>query len=172
MHAAGNELEFLEEIRGILMGFYAVAALINAMAAYGWWARSERDAVSRWQVFLWSLVAIVFLGLMSVAAGVQASDLRRLSWPLAWRDAADWLLGPTLFMTGITLCLAVLFRFRNFFTRPAVAFAGLNVAMLCLGLSLTDPDFAAIVLKPDNVPIVGLIFFLGFFTWLALAAQC
>ena len=32
---------------------------------------------------------------------------------------------------------------------------------------MTDPNFAAIVTKPDNVPIVGLVFLLGFFTWLA-----
>ncbi len=36
-----------------------------------------------------------------------------------------------------------------------------------MGLSMTDPNFAAIVTKPDNVPIVGLVFLLGFFTWLA-----
>jgi hypothetical protein len=36
-----------------------------------------------------------------------------------------------------------------------------------MGFSMADPDFAAIVTKPDNVPIVGLIFLLGFFTWLA-----
>ena len=47
-----------------------------------------------------------------------------------------------------------------------MAWTGLNLALLFLGLSLTDPDFAAIVAKPDNVPIVGLIFLLGFFTWL------
>ena len=48
-----------------------------------------------------------------------------------------------------------------------MAWAGLNLALFAMGLSLTDPDFAAIVAKPDNVPIVGLIFLLGFFTWLS-----
>ena len=43
----------------------------------------------------------------------------------------------------------------------------LNLALLLMGMSMTDPNFAAIVTKPDNVPIVGLIFLLGFFTWLA-----
>ena len=43
----------------------------------------------------------------------------------------------------------------------------LNLALLCMGMSMTDPNFAAIVTKPDNVPIVGLVFLLGFFTWLA-----
>ena len=36
-----------------------------------------------------------------------------------------------------------------------------------MGLSMTDPNFFEIVGKPDNVPIVGLVFLLGFFTWLA-----
>ena len=38
-----------------------------------------------------------------------------------------------------------------------------------MGLSLTDPAFAAIVSKPDNLPIVAMVYLLGFFTWLATA---
>jgi hypothetical protein len=34
---------------------------------------------------------------------------------------------------------------------------------------MVDQNFAAIVTKPDNVPIVGLVFLLGFFTWVATA---
>jgi hypothetical protein len=34
---------------------------------------------------------------------------------------------------------------------------------------MAEPNFAAIVTKPDNVPIVGLVFLLGFFTWVATA---
>jgi hypothetical protein len=36
------------------------------------------------------------------------------------------------------------------------------------GLSMFDPQFVLIAGKPDNVPIVAMIFFLGFFCWLAL----
>jgi quinol-cytochrome oxidoreductase complex cytochrome b subunit len=43
----------------------------------------------------------------------------------------------------------------------------LNVALVFMGVAMTDPNFAAIVTKPDNVPIVGLVFLLGFFLWLA-----
>ena len=64
----------------------------------------------------------------------------------------------------------MLYVWRNFFTRPAIAWTGLNLAWLCMTLAMTDPDFAAIVLKPDNVPIVGLIYLLGFLH-LALGAQ-
>src|SRR5205807_10322882 len=33
--------------------------------------------------------------------------------------------------------------------------------------SMTDPNFRLIITKEDNVPIVMLIFTVGFFTWLA-----
>src|ERR1700753_939152 len=39
---------------------------------------------------------------------------------------------------------------------------------LAFGLSMFDPQFYLIAAKPDNVPIVAMIFLLGFFTWLAL----
>src|SRR4051794_20868807 len=39
---------------------------------------------------------------------------------------------------------------------------------LAFGLSMLDPNFFLIAAKPDNVPIVAMIFLLGFFTWLAL----
>jgi Cytochrome b(C-terminal)/b6/petD len=36
------------------------------------------------------------------------------------------------------------------------------------GLSMLDPNFFLIAAKPDNVPIVAMIFLLGLFTWIAL----
>ena len=42
------------------------------------------------------------------------------------------------------------------------------VGGLAFGLSMLDPNFFLIAAKPDNVPIVAMIFLLGFFTWLAL----
>jgi len=42
----------------------------------------------------------------------------------------------------------------------------LMAAFFVFGLS--DPDFKSIVLKPDNVPISGLIFLVYFFTWLSM----
>jgi len=62
--------------------------------------------------------------------------------------------------------MAIMFILRRFFVKPTVAWIGLNLALFVMGLSMTNPSFAAIVQKPDNVPIVGLIFLLGFFTWL------
>ena len=65
----------------------------------------------------------------------------------------------------------MLFVFRAFFVKPMVAWAIWNLMLLFLGLSMTDPNFSAIVTKPDNVPIVGLVFLLAFFTWLATLSR-
>jgi hypothetical protein len=58
--------------------------------------------------------------------------------------------------------------FRRTLANGIVAWAIVNLALLFFGLSMTDFDFRDIVTKPDNVPIVGLIVLVGFFTWLAL----
>jgi len=39
-------------------------------------------------------------------------------------------------------------------------------SILFLALSITDYDFRQIVGKPDNVPIVAMLYIVGFFTWL------
>ena len=56
--------------------------------------------------------------------------------------------------------------FRNWLARPNVGWAILNLALLFLTISMTDWDFRQIVGKPDNVPIVAMLFIVGFFTWL------
>src|SRR5262249_30264333 len=58
--------------------------------------------------------------------------------------------------------------FRRFFTRPVVAWTIMSLAILAAGWAMTDPNFRAIVTKPDNVPIPLLIISVGFFTWLAM----
>ena len=50
-----------------------------------------------------------------------------------------------------------------------MAWSAVNIFLLYFGLSMTDFDFRDIVTKPDNVPIVGLIVLVGYFTWLSPA---
>jgi hypothetical protein len=64
--------------------------------------------------------------------------------------------------------LAAFLFFRDVLTHPIVALAGLNAVLLFGGWSVTDTNFREIVTKPDNVPIVMLIFAVGFFTWLPM----
>jgi hypothetical protein len=61
----------------------------------------------------------------------------------------------------------VLYFFRSWFVKPIVAWSIWNLMLLFLGLSMPDPNFYAIVAKPDNVPIVALVFLLAFLTWQA-----
>ena len=58
--------------------------------------------------------------------------------------------------------------FRKFFTNPQVAWAFLNVTLLAGGWAFTDAEFQKIVTKADNVPIIMLIYCVGFCTWLGM----
>src|SRR5688572_25869914 len=70
-----------------------------------------------------------------------------------------------LALVGLTLLLARLGP-RLWAARTGWIF--LITAGLVVGLSMFDDDFYLIAAKPDNVPIVAMIFLLGFFTWVAL----
>jgi hypothetical protein len=83
------------------------------------------------------------------------------------RKLVNQLSGPVFYTLGTLGLFAALFVFRKFFVKPMVAWSVLNVSLVLMGLSMADENFAAIVMKPDNVPIVGLVFLLLFFTWVA-----
>jgi hypothetical protein len=87
--------------------------------------------------------------------------------PETWRNWIDAHTDAVVYSVGSTLLLVIMYLNRRFFARPLVAWSLLNLSLLVMGLSMADPQFADIVTKPDNVPIVALIFLLGFFTWLA-----
>ncbi len=167
-----SELECLSAVRGFLVCWYGIAALGNGAAA-ACAARScrapggTRRGWCALRGLCWLGAALAFLGLAGAAWSADPRWLWLLSLPRGLRDLLDQLLGPTVFLVGLTALLACFYLGRAFFTRPAVGWVGLNLAVLFLGLSLTDPDFVAIVARPDNVPIVGLVFLLGFFTWLS-----
>ena len=61
---------------------------------------------------------------------------------------------------------------REFLSRDTVGWVMFNAACLFLGFSMTDYDFRQIVGKPDNVPIVGMLFLCGYFTWLFFKKAC
>ena len=156
----GNDHEFIEGIAMLLGGYYLAAAGLNVGAAgYAWRrARTHRVAIA------WLVLAAVFtlLGCLALAG-------YPLSMPEWLKAAIDAVLSPLTFSLGTFALLAGLYLGRRFFVRPVVAWTGLNASLVFLGASMTDPDFAAIVTKPDNVPIVAMVYLLAFFTWLATA---
>jgi hypothetical protein len=77
-------------------------------------------------------------------------------------------MGPILFVGLSVVGFGALIYWRKPLTEPIVAWGILNFSFLFAGWSMTDPNFRSIITKADNVPIVMLIYSVGFTTWLAL----
>jgi hypothetical protein len=106
----------------------------------------------------------------TVFRGRLGTNERMVVWALAVSVLALLLYGTnaiSYFLTAVSV-FAALVIWRKPLTEPLVIFGILDLALLFGGWSMTDKDFRSIIVKPDNVPIVGLVFVVGFFTWLAL----
>jgi hypothetical protein len=117
----------------------------------------------------WAVAWTAFAGAMMILASLALSGSASLvpALPDSVRSVVNALSGPVIYSLGTMALFTVLFVFRKFFVQPMVAWTILNAALVLMGLSMADENFAAIVMKPDNVPIVGLVFLLAFFTWVA-----
>ncbi|MGE3808390.1 MAG: hypothetical protein AB7K24_27320 [Gemmataceae bacterium] len=147
--------------------FYILVAVMNVgYALYQCYGRSPK-AVG--QALLWTIVAAVFLvhGIAYAAGADWVLSARFRDFTTQVMGAMGGQLGPILYTTSSVVLFFIFIRFRKFFTLPIVAWASLNIFLLGSGWSLTDPNFRLIITKADNVPIVILIFTVGFFTWLA-----
>jgi hypothetical protein len=156
----GSHAEYIENVSAFLGGYYMGLASMNATYAFYMWKVKNRGA----SAVIWTTVAVVLTGISALAWGGSPPEL-----PQSVKDAVNWLTGPVIYSVGTIVVLAVMFAFRKFFVNPTVAWVMLNVSLVAMGLSMSDANFGAIVMKPDNVPIVGLVFLLGYFTWLATA---
>lgn len=170
---------FLNQLSGFLGSYYLFLALMNGVAAYMlWqWPRQPADhpsgdrpvtAANRVSpAFIWLLVSLGFLLLSPLAYSGDPETMAWITVPKVFRVAVDRLMNPTMYTVGSLVILLVMFLLRRFFVKPVVAWTMLNLSLLLMGMSMPDKNFASIVMKPDNVPIVAMIFLLGFFTWLA-----
>ena len=86
----------------------------------------------------------------------------------AIKAAIDSFASPVSIFFGSILVLAIFLAFPKQCTSKWVAgtFAVFFLAFFAFGL--TDEHFRGIVTKPDNVPIVAMIFIFGYFTWFAM----
>jgi len=171
----GFDPQFGETVSAFLVPYYIALAVMNGIAAYYMWQRAEPITLFRiplpgfairfTNVLLWTIVACGYVILAAACAGANLEFMPRIS--LSIREAVNSSTGPVIYTLGTTAVLVVLFFGRRWFVKPTVAWTIWNLMLLFLGLSMPDPNFFAIVAKPDNVPIVALVFFLAFFTWLA-----
>jgi hypothetical protein len=153
-----SEAEFLSGISPFLGGYYLFLALVNAGVAYHLWHNRHRTG----EAIAWMVVSLALVVISAAAMGGSPPTL-----PLFLRNFANWATGPVIYSVGTTALLVVAYLARGWWVRPMVAWSLLMFSVVLLGFSMAEPNFAAIVTKPDNVPIVGLVFLLGFFTWVA-----
>ncbi|MCA9195898.1 MAG: hypothetical protein KDA87_00105 [Planctomycetales bacterium] len=163
----GNEDQFLRGISGFLGSYFLCLAAMNAIAAFYCWKRLGKSNLS----LLWLAFSGVFLIMAPFGYAGANGTPQLMKWigvPETFRNFVDSQLANAVAYTlGTTITLIVLFVFRKFFVKPVIAWLMLNGALAFMGMSMIDPEFASIVGKPDNVPIVMMVFLLGFFTWLA-----
>jgi hypothetical protein len=143
---------------GLALFFFLVTLLNVGFAAYFWFRRCDIG-----QSALWAIVSLLFL--------VHAlAFLFKAGWvaPAWFTDFVNAVMNPvSYFVLAVILFVAFLY-FRQVATNPSVAWAILDLVLLFFGWAMTNPNFREIVTKADNVPIVMLIFAVGFFTWLPL----
>ncbi len=171
-----TDAQFLDMVASFLGPYYIALAMMNGLAALYLWRSGQLNAWfslpvpfvgKRFEVtnaFVWLLFGTAFVLLAAIAGGGMTAWA---SLPNSWREAINQSTGPVVYSAGTTFVLIVLYFGRSFFVKPAVAWTIWNLMWLFLGLSMPDRDFYEIVAKPDNVPIVMLVFLLAFFTWLA-----
>ncbi len=145
--------------------YYLLVMLLNlGYAAYHFWIAKNKT-----QALVWIGAAGVFL-LHALAY------FAHFGWtlPHGFRDTTTHIMGmlggqmgPILYVLAMVVLFVLFLYYRKFLTDPPVAWTILNLFLLASGWSITDPNFRLIITKEDNVPIVLLIFSVGFFTWLA-----
>jgi hypothetical protein len=174
MHGISPQ-QFAESVASFLWPYYLALAAMNGIFAYYLWQKSENRpflnvplqgglAFRFTPALLWTIVSWLYVLMAALAAG---QNLQYIRMPEAFREFVNASTGPVIYSVGTTVVLIVLYLLRSWFVKPQVAWTIWNLMLLFLGLSMPDPNFFAIVAKPDNVPIVALVFLLAFFTWLA-----
>jgi hypothetical protein len=84
------------------------------------------------------------------------------------KNFINFLSDPKILIVLTSVLLFVSLRYpKKFYTNKSAmfVFAGMG---LFLVLSMFDDEFYKIVTKPDNVPIVGMLFLVPFFTWYSM----
>ena len=98
-----------------------------------------------------------------------------------FKSLVNYISNPTILVTGVLILFPFIFPPSNWFEKVNTKLkiyklwsgSGLlimtvvTIAFFVFGLG--DYNFRSIVLKPDNVPISGLILLLIFFTWLSMS---
>lgn len=86
----------------------------------------------------------------------------------AFKQFVNSVSSPVTIFTAATALFALFVSFPRVATPPWVSVPLLLLMLAFFAIGLTDEHFVSIVTAPDNVPIVAMIFVIGFFTWYAM----
>lgn len=84
------------------------------------------------------------------------------------KDIVNALTDPRILITITGALLFLSLKYPAKFYSDMSAKIVFGAMILFLAVSMFDPNFRLIVTKPDNVPIVGMLFLVPFFTWYSL----
>lgn len=142
------------------LGIYFLLVMLLNLGFGAYYIYKEKRPT---QALIWTIVAGFFLifGFLFI---IHAGPIL----PRGFRNFVDNVMNPVSYFVLACGGLFLVLWYRKFFTEPAVAWTMLNLSLFFGGWAMTDNNFASIITKPDNVPIVILIFSVGYLTWLAL----
>ncbi len=161
---------------GVIHGLGWLYSLL-LLANVGWAIRSYKrdgdfESILGFQhipkATIWAFYA-AFLLLLAVTHLTSNADpnaflIRLPNW---FKVIVDYIFSDARIYFGLSMVAFVVMLWkRDFLSTDTVGWIMFNLACLFLAISMTDYDFRQIVGKPDNVPIVGMLFLVGYFTWL------
>ncbi|MEZ6124927.1 MAG: hypothetical protein R3C49_17415 [Planctomycetaceae bacterium] len=117
---------------------------------------------------VWAILTAV---LMMVSAahftGGSSPETFLIRLPEWFKNPVDqYFANPVIYFAGSMLLFWAMIRYREWWVKDTVVWVMLQGSLIFMGLSLSDYDFRQIVGKPDNVPIVAMLFIVSFLTWL------
>lgn len=150
----------------VIRGIGWLYLILFALDAF-WTVRCARRhdniaVVATWAIFS-SLLAMI--GIAHVTGGAEPEQFL-IRMPLWIKNRFDAAADPRLYFVASSLLFFTVIWLREQLVKPTVSWIILNGMILFMALSMTDYDFRQIVGKPDNVPIVSMLFIVSFFTWL------
>ena len=126
----------------------------------------QKASVSSLAGWAFYCTGLALVGLVHITKFADPQSSWWFVMPQAIKTQIDGLANPVIFVAISTLLFIAMIVLREWWTKPTVSWILLNASILFLALSMTDYDFRQIVGKPDNVPIVAMLFIVAFFTWL------
>src|SRR4051812_37170264 len=112
-----NPAEFAEKVASFLVWYYVTLAVMNGVAAYYLWQKTEPVTyfrlrtpgftISFTNALLWTLVALVFVVFASMVAGGHLNSMPKM--PADFRTWVNARTGPVIYSLGTTVLLAILY---------------------------------------------------------------